>query len=267
MVVLVDVGSASAAEIIAGALQDHDRALVVGAPTFGKGLVQSVFRIEPGTALKLTTARWYTPSGRTIQRMATDERDQVMQAMLAADNGGVVPDSVLKAKGDSNKLPEFKTDDGRTVIGGGGIVPDLIIRQDTMTTPEREFAKALGAKVPAYYDVLTAYALELKNAGTVTSPAFTVTPAMRAEVYRRLEAKGVLHVAVGVRWWQHPRQRPAGVRHRPVRLRTPGGVPPPRRRRPTAPDGDRAAGEGHDAAGASRAGGRRTARSGQALAS
>jgi len=191
MVVLVDVGSASAAEIIAGALQDHDRALVVGVPTFGKGLVQSVFRIEPGTALKLTTARWYTPSGRTIQRMATDERDQVMQAMLAADNGGVVPDSVLKAKGDSSKLPEFKTDDGRTVIGGGGIVPDLIVRQDTLTAPEREFAKALGAKVPAYYDVLTSYALELKNAGTVTSPAFTVTPAMRAEVYRRLEAKGV----------------------------------------------------------------------------
>jgi carboxyl-terminal processing protease len=191
IVVLVDVGSASAAEIIAGALQDHDRALVVGVPTFGKGLVQSVFRIEPGTALKLTTARWYTPSGRTIQRMATDERDQVAQAMLAADNGGVVPDSVLKAKGDSSKLPQFKTDDGRTVIGGGGIVPDLIVRQDTLTTPEREFAKALGAKVPAYYDVLTTYALELKKAGTVTSPAFAVTPAMRAEVYRRLEAKGV----------------------------------------------------------------------------
>ena len=191
IVVLVDVGSASAAEIIAGALQDHDRALVVGVPTFGKGLVQSVFRIDPTTALKLTTARWYTPSGRTIQRDASDERDQVIQAMLAAENGGIVPDSVLRAKGDSAKLPEFKTDNGRTVLGGGGIVPDLIVRPDTLTIAERDFAKALGAKVPAYWDVMTTYALELKNAGSVKSPNFSVTPTMRAEVYRRLQAKGV----------------------------------------------------------------------------
>ena len=189
IVVLVDTYSASAAEIIAGALQDHDRALVVGVPTFGKGLVQSVFRIDPTTALKLTTARWYTPSGRTIQRTATDERDQVMQAMLAAENGGFVPDSVLRARGDSMKLPEFKTDDGRTVLGGGGIVPDLIVRQDTLTTAERDFAKALGANVAAYQDVLTGYALELKNAGTVKSPNFSVTPAMRTVVYERLQAK------------------------------------------------------------------------------
>ena len=191
IVVLVDVGSASAAEIIAGALQDHDRALVVGLPTFGKGLVQSVFRIDQTTALKLTTARWYTPSGRTIQRTASDERDQVMQAMAAADNGGVVPDSVLHARGDSLGLPEFKTDDGRIVLGGGGIVPDLIVRQDTFTTAEREFAKAIGANFAVYQDILTSYALELKNAGTVKSPNFSVTPAMRTVVYDRLEAKGV----------------------------------------------------------------------------
>lgn len=191
IVVLVDVYSASAAEIIAGALQDHDRALVVGVPTFGKGLVQSVFRIDSGTALKLTTARWYTPSGRLIQRTASDERDQVLQAMLAADNGGVVPDSALHVRGDSAKLPEFKTDNGRTVFGGGGIVPDMIVRQDTLSTAEREFARALDKRVPAYWDVLTTYALELKNAGNVKSPNFSVTPAMRADVARRLEAKGV----------------------------------------------------------------------------
>ncbi len=191
IVVLVNTYSASAAEIIAGALQDHDRALVVGVPTFGKGLVQSLYRLDPNTALKMTTARWYTPSGRTIQRDASDERDQVIQAMLAAENGGIVPDSVLKARGDSLKLPEFKTDDGRTVLGGGGIVPDVIVRQDTLTTPEREFAKALGGKMPVYMDVLTTYALELKSAGTITSPGFTVTPGMRAEVYKRLAAKGV----------------------------------------------------------------------------
>jgi carboxyl-terminal processing protease len=191
IVVLVDMYSASAAEIIAGALQDHDRALVVGLPTFGKGLVQSVFRIDQNTALKLTTARWYTPSGRTIQRTAADERDQMIQAMLAARNGGVVPDSVLEAQGDSLKLPEFMTDDGRIVLGGGGIVPDIVVQQDTFTTAEREFRDALGAKIPAYFDVMTTYALELKNAGTLKSPNFAVTPAMRGEVYTRLRAKGV----------------------------------------------------------------------------
>lgn len=189
IIVLVNTFSASAAEIIAGALQDHDRALVVGVPTFGKGLVQSVFRIDATTALKLTTARWYTPSGRTIQRTASDERDQVLQAMLAAENGGIVPDSVMRARGDSMKLPEFKTDDGRIVLGGGGIVPDMIVQQDTFTTPERAFGKALGANVAAYQDILTSYALELKNAGTVTSPNFSVTPAMRNHVYERLQAR------------------------------------------------------------------------------
>jgi carboxyl-terminal processing protease len=191
IIVLVDMYSASAAEIIAGALQDHDRALVVGLPTFGKGLVQSVFRIDQNTALKLTTARWYTPSGRTIQRTASDERDQMLQAILAARNGGIVPDSVLEAKGDSLQLPEFKTDDGRIVLGGGGIVPDIIVQQDTFTTAEREFRDALGAKIPAYFDVMTTYALELKNAGTLKSPDFVVTPAMRSQVYTRLRAKGV----------------------------------------------------------------------------
>jgi carboxyl-terminal processing protease len=190
IVALVDVGSASAAEIIAGALQDHDRAVVVGVPTFGKGLVQSLFRLDERTALKLTTARWFTPSGRTIQRTAADEHDQVRQAELAAENGGLVPDSA-RAPEDTASLPEFKTDAGRTVRGGGGIVPDMIVRPDSFTTPEREFAKALGTNVPAYRDALTSYALEIKDQKTVTSPAFTVTPAMRSEVYRRLVAKGV----------------------------------------------------------------------------
>jgi len=188
---MVNTYSASAAEIFAGALQDHDRALVVGVPTFGKGLVQSLFRLNQTTALKLTTARWYTPSGRTIQRTATDERDQVLQAELAARNGGLVPDSVLKAQGDTAKLPEFKTDGGRTVLGGGGIVPDIIVRQDTLTGAEREFAKAIGTRTPLYFDVLTSYALELKGEGAVRAPSFTVTPAMRDEVYKRLQAKGV----------------------------------------------------------------------------
>ena len=192
IVVLVNDGTASAAEIIAGALQDHDRAVVVGAPTFGKGLVQTLFPLGEGVALKLTTARWFTPSGRTIQRIAKDEEDQAEQAALA-----VISDTVLgapdKESSDSalKERPIFHTDAGRVVRGGGGIVPDLVIRPDSLTTAERDFAKALGNGLPQYRDVLTTIALEAKKTHGIKSESFKVTPEMRQDVYRRLRAKDV----------------------------------------------------------------------------
>jgi len=189
IVVLVSEGTASAAEIIAGALQDHDRALVVGTPSFGKGLVQTLYPLGESTALKLTTARWFTPSGRTIQRIATDELDQVRQAMADVDPRAPrdsASDSAMAAR------PIFKTDAGRTVRGGGGIVPDVVVRPDTFTTSEREFVKAVGEKAAAYRDALTSYALELKEQKTVTSESFSVTPAMRQAFYDRLTKKGVV---------------------------------------------------------------------------
>jgi carboxyl-terminal processing protease len=188
IVVLVSEGSASAAEIIAGALQDHDRALVVGTPTFGKGLVQTLYPLGESTALKLTTARWFTPSGRTIQREAKSEEDQLRQVMLDSDptrKRDTVPDTAMA------KRPVFKTDAGRTVRGGGGIVPDVIVRADTFTAGEREFIKAVGEKAAAYRDVLTAYALELKQQKAVTSEGFAVTPAMRSALHDRLGRKGI----------------------------------------------------------------------------
>ena len=191
IVVLVNSGTASAAEIIAGALQDHDRAVVVGAPTFGKGLVQTLFPIAEGTALKLTTARWFTPSGRTIQREAEDEEAQALQAMR---EGGEITaaDSVLPVVDTSIKnRPVFKTDAGRTVRGGGGIVPDMIVLADTLTAGEKEFAKQVAGKVQQYRDVLTAYALDLKRNKAVKDERFQVTPAMLDEVYARLRAKDV----------------------------------------------------------------------------
>jgi carboxyl-terminal processing protease len=179
IVVLVNEGSASAAEIVAGALQDHDRAVVVGTPTFGKGLVQTLFPLTETSALKLTTARWYTPSGRTIQRKARNEDDQEELAVKAA-------------AGDSGTdTTTYRTDSGRIVKGGGGIVPDLIVRQDSLTPTERAFVQALGSKVPEFRDVLTTYALEIKNDHSVTAENFQVTPAMREKVYERLKAKGV----------------------------------------------------------------------------
>jgi carboxyl-terminal processing protease len=192
IVVLVNDGTASAAEIIAGALQDHDRAVVVGAPTFGKGLVQTLFPLGEGVALKLTTARWFTPSGRTIQRIAKDEEDQATQAAMA-----VVADTVLgapdKESTDSalKERPIFHTDAGRVVRGGGGIVPDLVIRPDTLTASEREFAKALGNGLPQYRDALTSIALEAKKTHGVKTEGFKVTPEMRQQVYERLRARDV----------------------------------------------------------------------------
>jgi carboxyl-terminal processing protease len=191
IVVLVNEGSASAAEIIAGALQDHDRAVVVGTPTFGKGLVQTLFPLGEGVALKLTTARWFTPSGRTIQREADSEEEQLAQAVVeagdtaAAQHDPASSDSALKAR------PIFRTDGGRIVRGGGGIVPDIVVRGDTLTTTERAFGNSLGGKWSTYRDVLNTLALQAKEKKTISSEEFQVTPAMRREVYEQLKTKGV----------------------------------------------------------------------------
>ena len=180
IVVIVNGGSASAAEIIAGALQDHDRAVLIGTPTFGKGLVQSFWRLTPETGLKLTTARWFTPSGRTIQRMTRSEAEQEAQ-VIAAQRG-------QDTKIDSTQV--FHTDAGRTIYGGGGIRPDIYVVADTFTTGERAFVKSLGDKIPLFRDALTAAAIELKEGNRLASPNFTVTQGMVDDIVRRLRAKG-----------------------------------------------------------------------------
>jgi carboxyl-terminal processing protease len=180
VVTIVNGFSASAAEIIAGALQDHDRSVLIGTPTFGKGLVQSFWRLTPETGLKLTTARWFTPSGRTIQRVTRTEAEQEAQVIAAQRGQDTKPDSTAI----------FHTDAGRTVYGGGGIRPDIFVVADTFTTAERNFIRALGDKAPLYRDALVGYALELKEGKRLSSPTFTVTDAMVDEIVRRLRAKG-----------------------------------------------------------------------------
>ncbi|HEY5218274.1 MAG TPA: S41 family peptidase [Gemmatimonadaceae bacterium] len=178
LIVLTDGGTASAAEIVAGALQDHDRALIVGQTSYGKGLVQSVYPLDGGYALKLTTGKWYTPSGRSIQR----ERKFV--------NGQFVLAPVDSAESDQSKKtrPAFKSDDGRTVYGGGGITPDVIVAEDTLTGPEQQLAKALAPKSQDVYLALYSFGLNLSHK---LKRGFQYQPAWREQFIKTLDAKGV----------------------------------------------------------------------------
>jgi carboxyl-terminal processing protease len=129
VIVLVDQYSASASEIVAGALQDHDRALVIGERTFGKGVFQNVFRLTETRHLRLTTGEWYTPLGRSLHRPRTAQ-------------GNPLPEN-------PETFPVVMTEGGRELVGGGGIFPDIEIRNDTLTIIEREFtSQAAGARVP-----------------------------------------------------------------------------------------------------------------------
>ena len=120
LVVIVNRGSASASEIVAGAIQDHDRGLVVGETSWGKGLVQSVYTLQYGAGLALTTSKYYTPSGRNIQRDYSSFYDYyVADDSDDASNSSEVP---LKDR------KQFKTDTGRLVYGGGGITPDVFVK-------------------------------------------------------------------------------------------------------------------------------------------
>ena len=130
VVVLIDHGSASASEIVSGAIQDLDRGLVVGTNSFGKGLVQNQLRLSNGSKLLLTIAKYHTPSGRLIQRDYSkfSDRSEYQEDAYKVD---VPSDSVLAT------MPKFKTAGGRTVYGGGGVYPDVIVKDDpNLTQPQ-----------------------------------------------------------------------------------------------------------------------------------
>lgn len=181
LVLLVNEGTASSAELLAGALQDHDRALVVGLPTFGKGVLQTTYPLGGDMAIKLTTARWFTPSGRSVNRPRTHSDSVLARARRAALARGI----------------SFRSDAGRPLAEGNGVQPDLVVAREGYTPGEREFLDSLGNAFGAFRGALNDCALNARADANIASEGFAVSPAMRARLRTALEARGV-HVPPAV---------------------------------------------------------------------
>lgn len=161
--IIVNEKTASASEIFSGAMQDHDRATIVGEPTYGKGLVQSVMPLSSGAGLAITTAFYYTPSGRTIQKPL---RNSALSETFA----------------EKTSLPTYKTDKGRTVTGGGGIQPDIFVTPAQLT----RFESILDAS-----GLLTAYATHYLATHSPLPDSFEVTPDLLDELKVELAARSI----------------------------------------------------------------------------
>ncbi len=173
LIVLINRGSASASEIVAGAIQDHDRGLLIGQRTWGKGLVQSVYSLPYGAGLALTTARYYTPSGRWIQRDYSD---------LLAYVNPEDPDAEPNNHSDEppKKLGQpFYTDAGRTVYAAGGVSPDVLVKNNW----DSKLLAQLLARY-AFFNFATAWLAKHPE----TKEDLVVTPALREEFFRFVEA-------------------------------------------------------------------------------
>jgi carboxyl-terminal processing protease len=174
--VLINEKTASASEILSGALQDHDRAVIVGEPSYGKGLVQSVMPLSGGTGLAITTAFYYTPSGRSIQKPL---RDSALS-------------ETFSDKPQANR-PKYKTDGGRVVMGGGGIQPDIDVAPRPLTRLETVL-DASGA--------VTSFATEyLSKHRSIASP-FEVTPEILDDFKVFLSAR---RIQPGIGEWSNER--------------------------------------------------------------
>lgn len=162
LIVLVNEGTASASEIVSGAIQDWDRGLIVGNTTYGKGLVQQILNLAPDGSLpvKLTTAKYYVPSGRCIQKLEKQGKDNPHGSMADEDEAPSTDSMAVEDK------PKYYTNGGRLVYGGGGIVPDLILDQETWKPIEINLERK-----SMFFDFAIKYVADHPN----TKPDFKVT--------------------------------------------------------------------------------------------
>src|SRR5690606_17457152 len=160
-------------------LQDHDRAVILGETSFGKGLVQTLFPLDGGYAVKLTTAKWFTPVGRSIQK----------ERQLTSDGRWVeiYPDT-LPADSLRRIRPVYRSSAGRIVYGGGAITPDEIVPADTLTTAEQALGRALAPASQDFFQAIAQIAYERKDRASVDTP---VSEDLREELYQRLRERNV----------------------------------------------------------------------------
>jgi len=175
LVVLVNRGSASASEIVAGAIQDHDRGLIVGQRTWGKGLVQSVYTLPYGAGLALTTARYYTPSGRWIQRDYSD----LLAYVNPEDPDTSAPEKSGEETTTKTTGQPFYTDAGRIVFAAGGITPDFLVKNN--------FDSKLVTQLLAR-NMFFNFAVQWLPRHPEVKQDLTITPALRQEFFRFVEA-------------------------------------------------------------------------------